>query len=106
MLLFFSDVLATPVKDAQVPTDDLLVTHATLGVRDVYAEQIRAYSYTNRLDRFISLGEPMFRTEVPKALDAVVVKSESPTIIYVRIALQKTELAMPGDAARDTLAVE
>lgn len=138
-LPFFSDVVARAVKDAAVSKDDLVAAQATLGVRDVDAERIRADAYTERVGRLISekgkvgetdkadlsrlctvldveeeraasalrtLGEPVFRTEVVKALDAVADKLESPASIYGRLALRQTELAMPGDAARDALAVE
>lgn len=138
-LPFFSDVVARAVKDAAVSKDDLIAAQATLGVRDVDAERIRADAYTKRVERLISekgkvddtdkadlsrlcavldveedravsalrtLGEPVFRAEVVKALDAVANKSESPASIYGRLALRQTELAMPGDAARDALAVE
>lgn len=53
-----------------------------------------------------TLAEPVFRTEVGDALDAVAKGEESFASIYGRLALRQTELNYPTDAARATMAKE
>ncbi len=53
-----------------------------------------------------SLAEPVYRLAINSALDSVGTNQESYASVYGKLALRQTELGLPADAARATLAKE
>lgn len=138
-LPFYKEVVGRACVDATVTQEDVTAAQATLGIRDVHAERIRADAYADRLDALVSqkgklnevdneslarlrsllkieedrasstlkaLAEPVYRTEVGDALDAVAKGEESLASIYGRLALRQSELSFPTDAARASMSKE